>query len=247
MIVCAPPGRHRYSIEDAAKIEGARRRYDRHMSIDDLPTRDIRQTAVDPQLDRPVEIDDVPLVEELERYQASGVIGKGGMGEVRLYKDLRISRYVAVKVLRDKLRSSPEYRSRFVLEARLQGQLEHPSIVPVHDLGVTPEGELFFSMARVRGVTLRAALETVRAGDHGARFVRRRLLTAFSSVCLAVDYAHCRGVVHRDLKPENVMLGDFGEVYVLDWGIAKVMHSMETFHAWQLQQLLPPERSESQR
>src|SRR5690349_13154251 len=189
------------------------------MSSDDLATVVDRPAALR------VEVADVPLASDRDRYEPLGVLGKGGMGEVRLVKDRRIARHVAVKTLRSDVRTDPEYRARFLLEARLQGQLEHPSIVPVHDLGETGDGDVFFSMAHVEGVTLRTALRLVREGDR--RFSRRRLLTAFSSVCLAVDFAHRRGVVHRDLKPENIMLGDFGGAYVLDWGIAKVMHAPE--------------------
>ena len=177
---------------------------------------------------QPVDVEDAPLVPDAERFDRIGTLGKGGMGEVRLFRDRRISRFVAQKVLHKKLQGDVNYRERFLLEARVQGQLEHPAIVPVHDLGETDEGELFFSMKCVRGVTLRRALESIRRGAHAQEHSRRRLLTAFSSVCLAVDFAHARGVVHRDLKPENVMLGQFGEVYVLDWGIAKVMHRADT-------------------
>jgi serine/threonine-protein kinase len=175
-----------------------------------------------------VDVDDMSLVSDAERFDQIGLLGKGGMGEVRLVRDRRISRYVAYKVLKAGVDKDPAYRSRFLLEARVQGQLEHPAIVPVHDLGETRDGELFFSMKSVRGATLRQALDSVASGARLTHYSRRRLLTAFSSVCLAVDFAHARGVVHRDLKPENVMLGEFGEVYVLDWGIAKVMHRQDT-------------------
>ncbi|HEY5926078.1 MAG TPA: serine/threonine-protein kinase [Kofleriaceae bacterium] len=175
----------------------------------------------------PVDVEDHPLVSDEDRFEASGILGRGGMGEVRLYRDRRISRFVAYKVLRKAVENDPNYRSRFLLEARVQGQLEHPSIVPVHDLGETEDGELYFSMKSVRGVTLKQAIDSIKRGD-APTYTRRRLLSAFASVCQAVDFAHTRGVVHRDLKPPNVMLGDYGEVYVLDWGIAKVMHRTET-------------------
>ena len=196
--------------------------------MDDDETGELAPTEVDADPVSPVDIDDAPLVADLERYQPIKLLGHGGMGEVRLCRDSRISRQVAVKYLGGKLRDDPHFRSRFLLEARVQGQLEHPAIVPVHDLGATPDGDLFFTMKRVRGVTLSEALGAVRRGDGEARFARRRLLTAFSSICLAVDFAHRRGVVHRDLKPGNVMLGDYGEVYILDWGIAKVVHRSDT-------------------
>ena len=113
---------------------------------------------------------------------------------------------------------------RFVREARIQGQLDHPAMVPVYDLGARSDGDVFFTMKRVRGVTLDAALVGVGRGDSDAahRYGGRRLLTAYIVVCQAIELAHARGVVHRDLKPANIMLGDYGEVYVLDWGVAKL-------------------------
>jgi serine/threonine-protein kinase len=157
------------------------------------------------------------------RYQAESVLGEGGMGVVRLFHDRQIGRRVAVKVSR--ARGDQDAEGRFLREARVQGQLEHPAVVPVYDLGITPDGAAYFSMKRVRGVTLEQVIQRLREHDTEteARYSRRRLLTAFVSVCLAVDFAHERGVVHRDIKPSNVMLGDFGEVYVLDWGLAKIV------------------------
>ena len=197
-----------------------RQRMSHSSPLDDEPVTDVES--------RPVDVEDNPIVADRDRYEAIGILGRGGMGEVRLYRDRRISRYVAYKVLRKAVEQDSGYRSRFLLEARVQGQLEHPSIVPVHDLGETPDGELYFSMKSVRGVTLRQAIDAIRRGIQSPTYTRRRLLAAFASVCQAVDFAHTRGVVHRDLKPQNVMLGDYGEVYVLDWGIAKVMHKAET-------------------
>src|SRR5262245_60687289 len=110
---------------------------------------------------RPVDVADTPLVPDAERFDPIGLLGKGGMGEVRLYRDRRISRFVAYKVLKASVQNDRSFRSRFLLEARVQGQLEHPAIVPVHDLGETADGELFFSMKSVRGETLRNALDSI--------------------------------------------------------------------------------------
>ncbi len=147
------------------------------------------------------------------------------MGQIHLAEDDRVGRSVALKVMLDESLDRPDARWRFLREARVQGQLEHPAIVPVYDIGTNRSGRPYFAMKRIGGVTLAEVLRELRAGN--AEFERkyslRRLLSTFQQVCLAVDYAHVRGVVHRDIKPSNVMFGDFGEVYVLDWGIAKVL------------------------
>ncbi|APR75495.1 Serine/threonine protein kinase PrkC, regulator of stationary phase [Minicystis rosea] len=163
------------------------------------------------------------------RYELGEVLGRGGMGEVRLSIDRRMGRTVAVKVIRPDGAKRPRLRARFLFEAKMQGQLEHPSIVPVYDLGVRPDGSEYFTMRRVRGRTLHDVLKALRVGERGATvtFTRRRLLAAIQSVCLAIEFAHRRGAVHRDLKPANVMLGEFGEVIVLDWGLAKLLQQSE--------------------
>jgi serine/threonine-protein kinase len=159
------------------------------------------------------------------RYRMGEVLGRGGMGEIRLTQDLRIGRTVAVKLIRPDGAKRPRLRARFLFEAKMQGQLEHPSIVPVYDLGVRSDGTEYFTMRRVRGRTLHEILRALKLGERWAlaAFSRRRLLSAFQSVCLAVEFAHQRGVVHRDLKPANIMLGEFGEVIVIDWGLAKLL------------------------
>ncbi len=171
-----------------------------------------------------------PLLPPAARYQLGDVIGVGGMGEVRLCRDEALGRDVAHKTLIGDRGASPAATRRFLREARVQGQLEHPSIVPVYDLGSAPDGRPFFTMRRVQGHTLEAVIRALGRGDApmAESFSRRKLLEAFVRVCLAVDYAHARGVLHRDLKPSNVMLGDFGEVYVLDWGVAKLVAERAT-------------------
>jgi serine/threonine-protein kinase len=163
------------------------------------------------------------------RYVAGQVLGEGGMGVVRTTLDRRIGREVAMKLVRPGDGSRGDLKARFLREACVQGQLEHPAIVPVYDLARDPEGTLYFTMKRVRGATFEQIVDALRSGDAEATrtYTRHKLLSAFASVCNAVDFAHARGVVHRDLKPANVMLGDFGEVYVLDWGLAKVVGAPE--------------------
>jgi len=161
------------------------------------------------------------------RYETTGILGRGGMGEVHLARDRRIGRDVALKVIGEPFRDAPESRARFVFEARLQGRLEHPAIVPVHDVGVDPSGAVWFAMRRVRGRTLEEVLLSIRSGEEEItrRYTTRKLLEAFARVCIAVDFVHTHDVLHRDIKPANVMLGDFDEVYLLDWGVAKMLGS----------------------
>jgi len=176
---------------------------------------------------------DLPINEHFDsRYDPRELLGTGASGEVRAYYDRWMGREVALKALGPGATSgsTPQIAGRFFREARLQGQLEHPAVVPVHECSVDPEGRGYFTMKRVRGATLTEVLRrrtranpAERGGSHGLR----RLLEAFRSICLAVDFAHSHGVVHRDLKPSNIMLGDFGEVYLLDWGVAKVLGDEE--------------------
>jgi serine/threonine-protein kinase len=163
-----------------------------------------------------------------ERYHPVGLLGVGGMGEVVLVNDRRIGRDVACKNLRAPS-DRPDARPRFLREARVQARLEHPAVVPVYDLGLGDDQRPWFTMKRVRGLTLAEVLDAHARGDVGviAQHPRRRLLAALVRVALAVDYAHTRGVLHRDLKPANIMLGDFGEVYVLDWGLARIDNTPE--------------------
>jgi serine/threonine-protein kinase len=150
-------------------------------------------------------------------YATGELLGQGGMGEVVLAHDERIGRHVALKRMRAET-PGDDALARFLREARIQARLEHPAIVPVYDLGHDAAGAPYFTMKRLAGVTLLGKLEAP-----AETLARQPLLRAFVDVCLAIDYAHARGVVHRDLKPSNIMLGDFGEVYVLDWGVARVL------------------------
>jgi len=156
-----------------------------------------------------------------DHYELGEVLGRGGMGEVVLARDPRIGRDVAIKRM---LIADPEgdLAARFLREARIQARLDHPAIVPVHELGYDASGRPFFVMKRLAGTTLLEVL--------GARQTTNRLLRALAEVCLAIELAHARGVVHRDLKPANIMLGDYGEVYILDWGVARELDAAGEVH-----------------
>src|SRR5262249_2318058 len=150
------------------------------------------------------------------RYELLSVLGRGGMGVVYLARDTALDREVALKVVdRAAVADGPSAGAprAFAGEARILARLEHPGIVPVHDFGELPDGRLYYAMKRVRG-------ERLDRWTTPERGVADRL-AVFLRVCDAVAFAHARGVVHCDLKPENVMVGEFGEVLVLDWGIAR--------------------------
>ena len=160
-------------------------------------------------------------------HQANTELGRGGIGRVMIAFDTHLARDVAIKELLPA--SHPRHPddtagdlARFLREARITGQLEHPSIVPVYELGQRPNGSLYYAMKLVRGRTLRQAIDEARSFR-----ARMALLRHFTDLANAIAYAHSRGVVHRDIKPENVMLGEFGETVVLDWGLAKVRDSTD--------------------
>lgn len=157
------------------------------------------------------------------RYRVLEEIGAGGMGRVFKVWDGDLRRTLAMKVVRrERLERGSEARllSRFLEEAQIAAQLDHPGILPVHELGLDEDGNLYFTMRLVRGRDLSAVLD---ARPRPAEWTLPRLLSTLHKICETLAYAHARGVLHRDLKPSNVMVGRFGEVYVMDWGLARVI------------------------
>jgi serine/threonine-protein kinase len=168
-------------------------------------------------------VDGQPKLEDRDgpRYSLQGEIGSGGMGDVLRARDEDIGRDVAVKRLRNG--DSMVGVARFIEEMKITGQLDHPNVVPVHDVGMTDAGEYYFIMRHVRGETLEEIIARLRADDPEAhkRFTLERRVHIFMQVLEALAYAHSRGIIHRDLKPANVMVGPFGEVVLMDWGVAR--------------------------
>lgn len=164
------------------------------------------------------EYDANSLPKLVDRYELKEEIGHGGMGVVYRAVDKTLGREVAIKTIRRRAQDIAEVRSRFVEEAKVSSCLEHPGIVPIHDLVFSEDGAPFFVMKLIRGRTFQTLLAEAKAS--GAP--RRALLQVFERACQAIAYAHAKGVLHRDIKPSNVMVGEFGEVHVLDWGLVKI-------------------------
>ena len=163
------------------------------------------------------------------RYEVGYTISHGSMGAIHGARDLNLGRTVAMKVMLGDQASNRQSLARFVREARVMGQLDHPNIAPVHELAVDENNRVYYTMKYVRGVTLKAVLEGIATGSE--RFLKEyplpKLIYLFKKVCDAIAFAHSKGVIHRDLKPENIMIGEYGEVFVMDWGLAKLLDEPE--------------------
>ncbi len=159
-----------------------------------------------------------------EKFSVETSIGRGGMGEVFLVTDQDLKRQVAMKILRKDIAPGREQRLHFVAEAQATSQLEHPGIPPVHDIGLTKDGRPYFTMKLVRGRTLHEVLHdlVLKRREIQREYTLHQLVTIMERIAEALQFAHERGVVHRDIKPENIMLGDYGEVHLMDWGLARV-------------------------
>lgn len=204
-----------------------------------LQAADMAADEIHASRDAQVLIDSVmfPPHERLDR--SHGQIAEGGMASVELAVDRMLGRRVALKLMHAEYQRVPLAVQSFIREVQVTGQLDHPNIVPVHDLAVDAQGQLFFTMKLVEGRTLLDLLDSLRAGHErlDARGLKisttlehedlLRMIDVLLRVCDAVAFAHSRGVVHCDLKPANVMVGDYGQVYVMDWGIAKLLPERE--------------------
>ncbi len=171
---------------------------------------------------------------EGHRFQILRFLAKGGLGRVSVALDNELHREVALKEILPERADDPEKRSRFVQEAEITGNLEHPGIVPIYGLGWYADGRPFYAMRFIRGNSLQDAIKRYHSpvahdSAPGQRAMElRKLLARFIDVCNAIEYAHSRGVLHRDLKPGNIMLGKYGETLVVDWGLAKAIGHTET-------------------
>ena len=185
-------------------------------------------------------------------YRDLGPLGVGGMGEIRKIYDERLNRTLAMKIVHKDLLKRSAVIARFVEEAQVGAQLQHPNIVPIHEIGQLDDGRLYFTMREIRGRTLKEVIDEVHDAIEDRQWKQtssgwsfRRLIDAFHEVCVAMEYAHNKGVLHRDLKPENIMLGEYGEVLVVDWGIAKVLGQVDLLSQMSENDLVSTERSQT--
>ena len=165
-----------------------------------------------------------------EKYQIQKEIATGGMGRVNLVKDHDINRNVAMKTILPAQQKSPQIISKFVEEAQTIGRLEHPNIVPVYDVGLMASGQVYFTMKYVKGMTLGEIIEKLKQGDSSFHsiYTWTRRAQIIQEICDAIQFAHSKNIIHRDLKPANIMIGEFGEVIVMDWGLAKVIRTQNS-------------------
>ncbi|MEC7984646.1 MAG: protein kinase, partial [Myxococcota bacterium] len=169
-------------------------------------------------------------------YERQSCLGQGGMGSVWKVVDHTLKRYIAMKIMHPKFSLNAVEQENFIEEAQINAQLQHPGIVPVYELGRMEDKRLYFTMREIQGRTLKDVIQEVHEASYDGvwrpakgGWTLRRILSAFHNVCETISYAHNRGVIHQDIKPSNIMIGDFGEVLVLDWGVAKIMGSQGEF------------------
>ena len=168
-----------------------------------------------------------------DRYTPHRKLNEGGMKSIWEVDDHRTARKVAMALIQDSRIASEQDIDAFLYEARLTANLQHPNIIPIYDIAVDEEGNPYFTMKALKGETLGEIINHLRAGqeDYVKRYTRTRLLAIFLKVCNAIDYAHTKGVIHLDLKPSNVIVGDFGDVHVLDWGLSTLQTHLDEYSA----------------
>jgi serine/threonine protein kinase/phage tail protein X len=192
----------------------------------------VGKARVDPFATRPPTPDEFGST-PASRFRRLRPHAKGGLGEVSVAHDTELNREVALKEIQDHHADRPESRSRFLVEAEITGGLEHPGIVPVYSLGADATGRPYYAMRFIEGETLSRSIarfhdRSTKATPGDRILAFQKLLRRFLDVCNAVHYAHSRSVLHRDLKPDNIMVGDFGETLVVDWGLAKAAGKSDT-------------------
>jgi eukaryotic-like serine/threonine-protein kinase len=192
--------------------------------IETLPSLPLQREGERPKTD-PLQASQLPQYEQ--RYIDMGELGRGGVGEIRRVYDSLMQRLVALKVLQERWADNANTIHRFSTEASLTARLQHPGIVPVHEIGKLPDGRIYFTMPIIRGDTLSARLKGLYEQDRVNPGKLRQLIDAFYQACQTIAFVHAEGVVHKDIKPSNIMIGEHGESYVMDWGLAKLLPDMD--------------------
>ncbi len=192
------------------------------MCADRPPAKTLRQLIDQAGLPIPDEVEPRSAQDALGRYPITGQLGEGGMGQILQIRDEEVGREMAAKVI--KSQDDPLAVAALLREAKITGQLEHPNIVPLHELGMTDEGRIYFTMKRIEGADLAQLLDPGVEQEGPTLF---EYLQIFVKICDAISFAHSRDVIHRDLKPANIMVGRFGEVQVMDWGLAREVNQPE--------------------
>jgi serine/threonine-protein kinase len=185
-----------------------------------------------------------------QRFTVLRLHQQGGLGRLMVAKDCELNREIALKEILPTYADSEESRRRFIREAEITGALEHPGVVPVYSLGEFPDGRPYYAMRFIKGVDLRTALDDFHTRPGAVaekRLEFRQLLQRFVAVCQAIHYAHNRKVLHRDLKPANIMLGDFGETLVVDWGLARMIDDPLVTPDFESAPILPSDRASTDR
>lgn len=183
------------------------------------------------------------FVKATARYEILDEIGRGGMGIVFQAQDWHLHRHVAIKILRAEFVNRPRIIRRFIDEARIMGTLQHPGIIQVYECGHCEDGRPFHAMTFVEGRTLSEIIKN----ENRNQFLTARLLNIFARVCHTIAYAHSRGVCHLDLKPANLMIGEYGAVHVMDWGLARIQNETVEFGSFQQLDGKPEGLNEKQR
>ena len=205
----------------------------RKRSDKDIP-EDIEESENEDELDSVLSTES--LFDELNsyntassKYQIEAQIATGNMGAIYKVYDMKLKRISVLKIILPQIKKKSGQLHRFVDEARITGQLEHPNIIPINDIGVLEDDQVFIAMKHIEGEQLRDVLKRVADGDpeYESKYSLFSLLTIFRKICDAVAFAHSRRILHRDIKPENVMVGNFGEVLLVDWGLARYENRTE--------------------
>ncbi|MFA7184541.1 MAG: serine/threonine-protein kinase, partial [Victivallales bacterium] len=219
------------SLDPASYLTASDLKSDSDEDESNIPTMSlvIDRNTIESELDEHIE--ELTLKPD-KKYKFIRSIGFGGMKAVIQVSDKDTTRKVAMAIIPDIEDRSPKDINRFIREARITARLEHPNIVPIHDIGIDANGSPYFTMKYLRGQSLALVLKKLSSGDPDAmeKFTLPRLLRTYVKVANAIAFAHSKQIIHLDLKPENIHLGDFGEVLVLDWGLAKFIGNRDDYN-----------------